>query len=86
VTMTKGPTQQGSAWAQSNPIPIRDVAVQVEVVAADGSSGVESIHANEAEPRSEDRTGGDALAPRSWGLAIGLGGEHPGLSPPRGAP
>jgi hypothetical protein len=45
---------------ESGTIPIGDMSAQVEVVAVDASSDSKGIHANEAEPQSEDWTGGDA--------------------------
>jgi hypothetical protein len=47
------------------------------VITADTWLGTEGICANEAEPRPEDVTGGNALAPRSLGAIVGLGGEQP---------
>jgi hypothetical protein len=49
----------------SGTITVRDRPAQVEVVAADVLSGTEGICANDAEPRPEDATSGDASAPGS---------------------
>jgi hypothetical protein len=49
----------------SDIVAVRDRPAQVEVVAADVLSGTEGIRANDAEPRPEDATSGDASAPGS---------------------
>jgi hypothetical protein len=84
ATMTKGLAQQVPTQAKSGVVPIRNVPAEVEVVVADALPHAEGIHANEAEPRSEDvMIGADALVPGSLGIAMGLGGARPWSEPVR---
>jgi hypothetical protein len=62
---TKGLAQQGPTQTESGVVPIRDSPIQVEVVIVDTLPGTEGINANEAEPRPEDVTCGNASAPQS---------------------
>jgi hypothetical protein len=76
----EGTDPTGPTLLEGGAVPVRDGPAQVEAAAVDALVGTRVVRVVEAEPRSEDASGGDDSAPCH---REALASTYPGMSPLR---